>query len=95
MVKKCTIPKSRHPADKPRDDGGFTPSLVNQCQTLYDFDIMEKSLLEILACPLCKGGLSYDDVNQELICRFDKLAFPVVNDIPVMIETRARKMDEW
>lgn len=53
---------------------------------------MDKTLLEILACPICKGELLYDQANQELICKFDRLAYPVVNDIPVMLETRARRM---
>lgn len=53
---------------------------------------MEKNLLEILACPVCKGELLYDSANQELICRFDRLVYPIVNDIPVMLESRARRM---
>jgi uncharacterized protein YbaR (Trm112 family) len=53
---------------------------------------MDKCLLEILACPICKGELLYDLANQELICRFDRVAYPVINDIPVMLESRARRM---
>ena len=53
---------------------------------------MEKILLEILACPVCKGELLYDQANQELICRFDRVAFPIINDIPVMLEDEARKL---
>jgi len=53
---------------------------------------MEKNLLEILACPVCKGEILYDAANQELICRFDRLAYPVINDIPVLLEARARRM---
>jgi len=53
---------------------------------------MDKSLIEILACPICKGELLYDQTNLELICRFDRLAFPVINSIPVMLETRARRL---
>lgn len=53
---------------------------------------MDKNLLEILACPICKGELVYDAANQELICRFDRKAFPIINDIPVMLEGRARRM---
>lgn len=54
---------------------------------------MEKRLLEILACPVCKGELIYDAPNEELICKFDRLAFPIVNSIPVMLESRARRLD--
>ncbi len=49
---------------------------------------MDKRLLEILVCPLCKGKLLIK--KQELICRFDRLAFPVRDDIPVMLEHEAR-----
>jgi uncharacterized protein len=53
---------------------------------------MDKSLLEILACPVCKGELIYDQNNQELICHFDRFAFPIINDIPIMLESRARRI---
>lgn len=52
---------------------------------------MDKNLLEILACPLCKGELVFDRDNQELICQFDRIAYPVIDDIPVMLESRARR----
>lgn len=53
---------------------------------------MNKILLEILACPACKGELVYDQTNQELICQFDRLAYPIMNDIPVMLIERARRL---
>jgi uncharacterized protein YbaR (Trm112 family) len=53
---------------------------------------IDKNLLQILACPLCKGELLYMEANQELICRFDKLAYPIVDNIPVMLETKARRI---
>lgn len=53
---------------------------------------MNKKLFEILVCPLCKGKLLWDDTKQELICKFDRLAFPVKEDIPVMLEEEARQM---
>ena len=49
---------------------------------------MDKRLLEILVCPLCEGGLIIK--KHELICKFDRLAFPVHDDIPVMLEHEAR-----
>ena len=55
---------------------------------------MDKSLLEILACPVCKWELLYDSLNQELICKFDRMAYPIVNDIPVMLEARARRLSQ-
>jgi uncharacterized protein YbaR (Trm112 family) len=53
---------------------------------------MDKNLLGILACPICKGELHYDKTNQELICKFDRLAYPVMDGIPVMLESRARRL---
>ena len=55
---------------------------------------MDKQLLAILACPLCKGKLQYDKNNQELICRFDQLAFPIRDDIPVMLADEARHVSQ-
>ncbi|HEB78585.1 MAG TPA: Trm112 family protein [Methylothermaceae bacterium] len=53
---------------------------------------MDKKLLEILVCPLCKGKLIYDAEAEELICKADRLAFPIRDDIPVMLEEEARKL---
>jgi uncharacterized protein YbaR (Trm112 family) len=54
--------------------------------------MLDSKLLEILACPLCKSSLRYDKVQQELICRADRLAFPIRDDIPVMLEDEARRI---
>jgi len=53
---------------------------------------MDKKLLDILACPVCKGPLVYKKAQQELICKADKLAFPIRDDIPVMLESDARQL---
>lgn len=53
---------------------------------------MDPNLLEILACPLCKSPLHYQKQQQELICRADRLAFPIRDDIPVMLEDEARRI---
>ncbi|HIG64715.1 MAG: Trm112 family protein [Gammaproteobacteria bacterium] len=53
---------------------------------------MDKKLLEILACPICKSVLIHDKNAQELICKADRLAFPVRDDIPVMLEDDARTL---
>ena len=53
---------------------------------------MDKKLLDILACPLCKGPLVYKKDDNELICKADRLAFPIRDDIPVMLEEEARKL---
>lgn len=54
--------------------------------------MIDKKLLDILACPLCKSRLIYDKAKQELICRADRLAFPIQDDIPVMLEDEAREL---
>jgi uncharacterized protein YbaR (Trm112 family) len=53
---------------------------------------MDKKLLEILVCPLCKGPLVFNKTNAELICKPDRLAYPVRDDIPVMLEDQARRL---
>lgn len=51
---------------------------------------MDKKLLDILVCPLCKGKLILK--KQELMCRFDRLAYPIRDGIPVMLEPEARAL---
>ncbi|BBP01282.1 Trm112 family protein [Sulfuriferula nivalis] len=55
---------------------------------------MDSKLLDILVCPICKGPLVYHKTTQELICKADKLAFPIRDDIPVMLEGEARTLAE-
>ena len=51
---------------------------------------MKKALLQILVCPLCKGELHYNRKTAELECRQDRLAFPVRNGVPILLEMDAR-----
>lgn len=53
---------------------------------------MDAKLLEILVCPVCKGPLVYKKPEQELICKPCRLAYPIRDDIPVMLEDEARKL---
>lgn len=53
---------------------------------------MDTKLLEILVCPVCKGPLLYHKASKELICKFDRLAYPIRDDIPVMLESDARNL---
>lgn len=46
-------------------------------------------ILDVIACPLCKGKLQYDKNAQTLICRFDRLVFPIENGVPVMLAEKA------
>ncbi|MGF1705437.1 Trm112 family protein [Enterovibrio baiacu] len=53
---------------------------------------MDHRLLEIVACPACKGKLNYNKENNELVCKFDRLAYPIREGIPVMLTTEAREL---
>ena len=53
---------------------------------------MDKKLLSILVCPVCKGALVYKHEQAELICYADALAYRIRDDIPVMLETEARTL---
>ena len=53
---------------------------------------MNMTLLEILACPLCKGKLDYRKEANELVCRADRLAFAIRDDVPVMLVEEARTL---
>jgi uncharacterized protein YbaR (Trm112 family) len=53
---------------------------------------VDKKLLDILACPICKGPLVYQKDENELICKVDRLAYPVREGIPVMLEDEARQL---
>ncbi len=52
--------------------------------------VLDPKLLEILVCPVSKAPLEYDQEKQELICRASGLAYPIRDDIPVMLESEAR-----
>jgi uncharacterized protein YbaR (Trm112 family) len=54
---------------------------------------METRLLDLLVCPLCKGRLYPNATHTELICRGDRLAFPVCDGVPVMLESQARNLN--
>jgi len=53
---------------------------------------MDKKLIALLACPLCKGDLILDREHNELICRPDGMAFPIRDGIPVMLASEARTL---
>ena len=55
---------------------------------------MDPKLLEILVCPLCKGPLVYRKTEAELLCKADKLAYPIRDGIPVMLGSEARQVTE-
>jgi len=53
---------------------------------------MDKNLLSILVCPVTKGPLDFDKTNNELISKVAKLAYPIKNGIPILLESEARKI---
>jgi uncharacterized protein YbaR (Trm112 family) len=62
--------------------------------------MLDKKLFELLVCPVCKNKILYHKPREELICRIDRLAFPIKEGIPVMLQEQARylpldEMDEY
>lgn len=55
--------------------------------------MLNSKLLDILVCPLCKGKLIYRKDVKELVCKADRIAFPIRDDIPVMLEKEARTLE--
>jgi uncharacterized protein len=53
---------------------------------------MDARLLDILVCPICKGPLDYRKDKQDLVCKADRLAFPIRDGIPVMLEEEAQQL---
>jgi uncharacterized protein YbaR (Trm112 family) len=55
---------------------------------------MDTKLLELLVCPVTKGPLDYDREKQELVSRSARLAYPVRDDLPVLLESEARTLTD-
>ncbi len=55
--------------------------------------MLNEELLKILVCPKCKGDLEYREKEEKLICHKCKLAYPIVDDIPVMLIDEAERLD--
>jgi uncharacterized protein YbaR (Trm112 family) len=55
---------------------------------------LSQNLLEILACPQCKGPVSYHDVDREIVCAACSIAYPVRDEIPVMLIDEARSLTD-
>lgn len=55
---------------------------------------MDVRLLELLVCPICKGPVQHDREARQLVCPADRLAFPVRDGIPVMLENEAQPWSE-
>lgn len=55
---------------------------------------MQTRLLDLIVCPLCKGRLYSNSDHTELVCRGDRLAFPVRDGVPVMLKSEARVLPD-
>lgn len=55
---------------------------------------MDKKLLDILVCPACKGPLIFEKQKSELICKADRLGYPIRDDIPIMLQEEAREVTD-
>lgn len=55
---------------------------------------MDSKLLQILVCPITKGPLIFNKASNELISKAARLAYPIKDGIPVLLEDEARKLDE-
>jgi uncharacterized protein YbaR (Trm112 family) len=52
----------------------------------------DKKVLDILACPGCKGKLLYQNKQAQLICKFDRLVYPIRENIPVLLESESKQV---
>ncbi|MCC6916313.1 MAG: tetraacyldisaccharide 4'-kinase [Nitrosomonas sp.] len=73
-----------------RIDLGLREIILNKLREKF----MDPKLLDILVCPLCKSPLIYKKDQRELICKADRLAYPIRDGIPVMLEDEARKLPD-
>ncbi len=56
--------------------------------------MVREELLKIIVCPKCKGNLEYREKEEKLVCHKCKLAYPIVDDIPVMLVEEAEKVED-
>jgi uncharacterized protein YbaR (Trm112 family) len=80
-------------APSPAPNGPLCPILLKWPQAISaKRKKLDTRLLEILACPICKGTLKFQRDAQVLVCRMDRLAYPIRDDVPVMLEEEARQL---
>lgn len=56
--------------------------------------VFNSKILDIIACPVCKGKVHYDKSGKRLICNFDKLAFPIQDGVPIMVFAQAKQLEQ-
>ena len=57
-------------------------------------DRINPKLLEVIACPRCLGRLQYDKAHQRFICRYEHIAYPIENGVPVLLAEKAERLKE-
>lgn len=67
---------------------------MTRCRRGYHRPMMDTRLLELLVCPVTKGPLDYDREKQELLSRSARLAYPIRDGIPVLLENEARTLSD-
>ncbi|THA09569.1 Trm112 family protein [Rodentibacter pneumotropicus] len=55
---------------------------------------LNPKLLEVIACPRCLARLQYDVENQRLICRYEQLAYPIEDGVPLLVAEKAEKITD-
>lgn len=55
---------------------------------------LKREILDVIACPICKGKLQYDKSMQVLICKFNRLAFPIKDGVPIMLVEQAKPVKQ-
>ena len=66
---------------------------IHQIKIGINSDMVNKELLDILACPKCKGTLELNDSSDGLTCKNCKLLYEIRDDIPIMLVDEAKKID--
>lgn len=56
--------------------------------------LLDAKILDVIACPICKGKLDYDKSTNRLICKFNKLAFSIKDGVPIMLVDHAEPVEQ-
>ena len=83
-----------NPDDPTNDTAGDEPAPDEAGSASQSGRTVDRKLLEILVCPLTKTTLEYDAARQELVSRAAKLAFPIRDGIPILLEEEARQLTD-
>ena len=68
--------------------------IITPLKNTYRYNAMDPKLLELLVCPVTKGPLRFDKERQELISQSARLAYPVRDGMPILLENEARTLDD-